>query len=104
MNGAINMFVAIDNTDMNVYQVDRWIKDTRDADRDIITPEFAMEVLSKTNHIANIKTVIRNIKAQCIDENKKLVPELVLPYRDFILSCVDGREQSKMVMADLCGW
>ena len=95
------MFVAIDNKDMNEQNIDKWIKNTRD-DNGGITPDFAMEVLSKTNHIANIKTVIRNIKAQCIDENKKLVPELVLPYRDFILSCVDEREQSKMVMADLC--
>ncbi len=96
------MFVAINNTDMNVHQVDRWIKDNRDANRDIISPEFAMEVLSKTNHLANIKMVLNNIRENCN------TPEKIAPYREFILSCVDGREMSadalKMLqeMATLC--
>ena len=95
------MFVEIENRDMNEHNVDKWIKLTRKDSGDIISPEFAMKILSKTNHIANIKTVLKNIKAQCVDENKKLVLELVLPYREFILSCVDGREQSEMIMTDL---
>ena len=95
------MFVEIENRDMNEHNVDKWIKLTRKDSGDIISPEFAMKILSKTNHIANIKTVLKNIKAQCVDENKKLVLELVLPYREFILSCVDGREQSEMIMSDL---
>ncbi len=97
------MFVAIDNTEMNVYQVDKWIKDTRNANRDIITPEFAMEVLSKTNHLANIKMVLKNIRENCD------TPEKIAPYREFILSCADGREMSEQAidmlqeMAKLCG-
>ena len=95
------MFVAIENKDMNAQKVDEWVKLTRRANGDVLSPEFALEILSKTNHIANIKTVIKNIKAQCVDENKKLVPEKVAQYKEFILSCVDGREQSEMIMADL---
>ncbi len=97
------MFVVIDNTEMNVHQVDRWIKDTRNANRDIITPEFAMEVLSKTNHLANIKMVLKNIRENCD------TPEKIAPYREFILSCADGREMSEQAMdmlqemAKLCG-
>ena len=95
------MFVEINNTEMNAQKVDEWIKLTRRANGDVLSPEFALEILSKTNHIANIKTVLKNIKAQCVDESKKLVPEKVAPFREFILSCVDGREQSEMTMADL---
>ncbi len=97
------MFVAIDNTEMNVHQVDRWIKDNRDVNRGIITPEFAMEVLSKTNHLANIKMVLKNIRENCD------TPEKIAPYREFILSCVDRREMSEQAMdmlqemAKLCG-
>ena len=95
------MFIEINNTEMNAQKVDEWVKLTRRANGDVLSPEFALEILSKTNHIANIKTVLKNIKAQCVDENKKLVPEKVAQYKEFILSCVDGREQSEMIMADL---
>ena len=95
------MFVAIDNKDINAQNIDELINHTRDDNGGIISPEFAMEVLSKTNHIANIKKVIKNIKSNCVDKNGKFVPELVLPYKEFILSCVDGREQSKMIKSDL---
>ncbi len=97
------MFVAINNKDMNVYEVDRWIKDTRDANRDIISPDVAMKVLSKTNHFANIKLVLKNIKENC------KTAEAIKPYKEFILSCVDGREVSPQTLenlnelAGLCG-
>jgi hypothetical protein len=95
------MFVAIENAEMNAQNVDEWINNTRKANGGVISPEFAMEILSKTNHIANIKKVIKIIKSKCVDESKKLVSEKIVPYREFILSCVDGREQSEMIMTDL---
>ena len=95
------MFVEIDNAEMNAQKVDELINHTRKANGGVISPEFSMEILSKTNHIANIKKVIKNIKSNCVDENGVLVPEKIAPYREFILSCVDGREQSKMIMSDL---
>ena len=95
------MFVAIENAEMNAQNVDEWINNTRKANGGVISPEFAMEILSKTNHIANIKKVIKNIKSNCVDESEVLIPELVLPYKEFVLSCVDGREMSEMAMADL---
>ena len=97
------MFVAINNVDMNINDVEKWIKTARDANGGVISPEDAMEVLSKTNHLGHIKKVLRNIKDNCV------TPEKIAPYREFILSCVDSREMSgealKMLqeMAKLCG-
>ena len=103
------MHVKIKNINMNIYDVEKWINNTRKANGGVISPEFAMEILSKTNHFAHIKKVVKSIKSRCVDESKKLVPELVLPYKEFILSCVDGREMSPQTLemlkelADTCG-
>ncbi len=103
------MFVEIDNTDMDVFQVEKWINETRDANGGVITPEFAMEILGKTNHFAHIKKVINNIKKSCSDKNGKLVADKVLAYKDFILASVDEREVSPQTMmslqelANVCG-
>ena len=45
------MFVAINNKDMNIYDVEKWINNTRKANGGVISPEFAMEILGKTNHL-----------------------------------------------------
>ena len=95
------MFVAIDNKDMDALKVEEWIKTNRDANGGVISPEFAMEILTKTNHFAHIKKVLNNIKKACLDENGKLVADKVLAYKDFILSCVDRREASPQAMAVL---
>ena len=89
------MFVAINNKDMSVPQVLDWINRTKNANNNIISPEFAMEILGKTNFYGHIKTVLKNIKENCKTK------EDILPYKEFILSCVDGREMSDMAMADL---
>ena len=97
------MFVAINNTDMDINAVEKWIKTARDANGGVISPEFAMEILGKTNHLGHIKKVLRNIKQKCT------TPEKMAPYKEFILSCVDGREMSGEAMdmlkemAGLCG-
>ena len=49
------MFVAINNTEMNIPQVTEWIMKTRDANGGVISPEFAMEILGKTNHFGHIR-------------------------------------------------
>ena len=96
------MFVAIDNTDMNIFKVDEWINTTRDANGGIISPEFAMEILSKTNFHGHIKKVLKNIKENCTTR------EQLEPYKEFILSCIDRREISGEAfaglreMADVC--
>ena len=89
------MFVLINNRDMNIHDIDKWIKDNRKANGGIISPEFAMEVLSKTNHLGHIKTIVNNIKERCD------TPTKVAPYREFILSCVDGREMGNEVLENL---
>jgi hypothetical protein len=96
------MFVAIENTSMNINDVEKWIKTARDANGGIISPEFAMEILSKTNHLGHIKKVLRNINDNCSDKEKK-------KYKNFVLACVDGREMSSQALemlqelADICG-
>ena len=90
------MFVAIDNKEMDFLSVDAWINDVRDnTGGKVISPELAMDVLSKTNHYANIKKVLTNIKKNCTTK------EQLEPYKEFILSCVDGREMSDVAMASL---
>ena len=89
------MFVAIDNSEMNVPQVLDWINRTKNANNNIISPEFAMEILSKTNFYGHIKTVLKNIKENCKTK------EDILPYKEFILSCVDRRVMSDQAMEDL---
>ena len=90
------MFVPIDNVDMGVFKVDEWINHTRDASEGkLISPEFAMEILSKTNNFANIKKVLKNIRDNCTTK------EQLMPYKEFILSCVDEREMSGEAMASL---
>ena len=90
------MFVVIDNKDMDFLAVDAWINDARDnSEGKVISPDFAMEVLSKTNHFANIKKVLTNIKKNCTTK------EQLEPYREFILSCVDEREMSANALKEL---
>ena len=103
------MFVKIDNVDMDVFKVEEWINTNRDANGGVISPKFAMEILVKTNFYGNIKKVINHIKKNCLDENGELVKDKVLAYKDFILSCVDGREMSQQALevlqdlSDACG-
>ena len=97
------MFVWINNTDMGLSDIEKWIKIARDDNGGFISPEFAMEILGKTNHLGHIKKVLANIKKNCTTK------EEMAPYREFILSCVDEREMSDIafdylcVIADLCG-
>ena len=88
------MFVAIDNKDLNIHNINEMINRAKQPDS-AVSPEFVMEILSKTNHLANIKPLIKNISDHCKTK------EEIEPYREFILSCVDGRETSKAVFNDL---
>ncbi len=97
------MFMKIDNRDMSVNDVEKLINDVCKVNDGVILPKFALEILSKTNHITHIKKILNNIKEKCD------TPEKMAPYREFILSCVDGREMSPQALdmldklAALCG-
>ena len=97
------MFMKIDNRDMSVNDVEKLINDVCKVNDGVISPKFALEILSKTNHITHIKKILNNIKEKCD------TPEKMAPYREFILSCVDGREMSPQALdmldklAALCG-
>ena len=95
------MFVEINNAEMDVFKVEEWIKTNRDASGGVISPEFAMDILKKTNHFAHIKKVLKNITKVCSDENGELVADKVLAYKEFILSAIDRREVSPQAMAVL---
>ena len=103
------MFVDLTDNKMNAHDIDALIKRERDANDGVLSPEFAMDILSKTNHFANIKKLVKTIKEKCTDETGVLNSEQVLPYKEFILSCVDCREMSDAAlkdlgeMADACG-
>jgi uncharacterized protein YjbI with pentapeptide repeats len=91
--GGIYMFVAIDNKDKNPVELEGLIQRTRNDGE--ITPEFAMEILSLTNFNSNIKKLVRAIKDKCKSK------EEILPYKDFIVSCVYSREISEEALANL---
>ena len=80
---------------MGVFEIEKWINATRDENGGIISPEFAMEILTKTNHFAHIKKVLKNIKDNC------KTAEEIAPYKEFILASIEGREVSPQAMADL---
>ena len=85
-------FIAIENNSFSPIQIDAWIKTRRNTEK-TITPAFALEILQKTNNLANIKTVIKEIQ--------KLPIEKQLEYKDFVLSAVSYRTQSKQIMDNL---
>jgi hypothetical protein len=87
------MFVLINNKNKSPIEIEGDIQRTRNNGE--ITPAFAMEILSLTNFRSNIKKLVRAIK----DKNK--TKEEILPYKKFIVSCVDSREISEEALADL---
>ncbi len=87
------MFVKIDNKNMGLLEIDAWIKRTRNANNGVISPEFAMEVLSKTNHFGHIKKVIQTIEKLPVEKQKE--------YKDFVLAAIDEREQKGEALAGL---
>ena len=95
------MLVKINNKDMDAFKIENWINQNRNANGGVITPEFAMEILGKTNHFAHIKKVIKNIERLPVDEQKL--------YKDFVLAAIDEREQKGealkglRALADVCG-
>ena len=79
------MLVKIDNKDMDAFKIENWINETRDANGGVISPEFAMEILSKTNFYGHIKLIVNSIEKLPVEEQKK--------YKDFVLAAIDEREQ-----------
>ena len=87
------MFVKIDNKGMGLLEIDAWIKKTRNQNNGVISPEFAMEVLSKTNHFGHIKKVIQTIEKLPVEKQKE--------YSEFVLSAIDQREHKGEALAGL---
>ncbi len=79
-------FIEITNA-KSVFNVDGFIKSSRNANGGYISPKIAMEALSKTNHYLNIKLLINEIN--------RLSPQERLEFKDFIGSALNGREHTK---------
>lgn len=89
-------FVPINNPDMDVFEIETWINTTRKATKDKkISPTFAKEILTKTNHYAHIKKVLKSIRENCKTK------EEIASYKEFLLSCVYEREMSPLALEDL---
>lgn len=85
-------FILIDNMEYDALELDTWIKKTRNNTKDEkITPKFALEILSKTNHSGHIKTILFNIGEKCASIKERL------EYKEFVLSAVEGRLHTKTV-------
>ena len=79
------MFVKIINPNVNITAIDYYIKNYRNQN-EAIPPEFAHSVLEKTNHLGNIKIILKYIQ--------NLPEEEQLKYKDFVISAIEGRNQS----------
>lgn len=85
-------FVPIDNMTDSEIKLDGWIKDVRNHSKDKkITPEFAMEVLRKTNHSGNLRVILINIGDKCKSVKERL------EYKEFVLSAIEGREHKSEI-------
>jgi hypothetical protein len=51
----------------------------------VITPDFAMDCLNKTNHVGNMRFIARRIAS--LDEKEWI------KYKDFVLEAIEGRNQ-----------
>ncbi|MBQ2885220.1 MAG: hypothetical protein IJE43_15935 [Alphaproteobacteria bacterium] len=86
------MFVEIDNNYASAIDIDVEMRKLRNAQGGISAIQ-AMQFLKKTNHIANIKFIIKEIK--------KLSKEDRWYYKSFVLSAIERREHAKSVYEDL---
>ena len=77
------MFVKIDNY-KDIHEIDRLINGAKNTNN--LSPQFAMEVLRMGNYYGNIKKLLHSIEN--LGESKWG------EYKEFALSCVDGREVS----------
>ena len=82
--------IWINNTDKNAIEVDTLIRKRRDStEGKAITSDMAVEFLRMTNHFANIKFLLQQIKKSIKTDDD------VALYKNFVLGAIEGREVSK---------
>ena len=86
------MFIEIIEHKSEVW-ADGWLKVRRNKNNGKIFPDEAMEVLAFTNYHSNISLILTAID-RLSDEEK-------LEYKEFVLSAIDGREQSPVNLKKL---
>ena len=69
------MVLFIENPEQSVFDLDSEIKTFRN-EHDKITPEFAKNILSKTNHRANIRFIIKQIGLLDEEERKEYLESI----------------------------
>ncbi len=90
-----NFFIEIENTSLSPISIDAMIKTRRNQEK-TITPELALDILRYTNHLGNIKPILKEIQ--------KLPLEEQLKYKEFVLSAISHRihsEQTQKVLYTL---
>ena len=93
------MFVAVHNVWHDVLSLNGSID--MFANKNELNNWRCMQILKETNHYTHMKKMFKEIKKNCSDKNGILIPEKILSYKEFILSCVDEREQTDEAMAFL---
>lgn len=83
-----NFFIEIENTSLSPISIDAMIKTRRNQEKNI-TPELALDILRYTNHLGNIKPILKEIQ--------KLPLEEQLKYKEFVLSAISHRMCSQEV-------
>ena len=86
------MVFFIENSEKSVFDVDSEIKAFRN-EHNKITPEFAKNILSKTNHRANIRFVLKQISL--LDEEERKA------FGEFAVCAVDGRAHDDSICKEL---
>ncbi|MBQ2882308.1 MAG: hypothetical protein IJE43_00820, partial [Alphaproteobacteria bacterium] len=56
-----NFFIEIENTSLSPISIDAMIKTRRNQEK-TITPELALDILRYTNHLGNIKPILKEIQ------------------------------------------
>ena len=86
------MVLLIENTTKSIFDLDYEIKKFRNEYNEI-TPEFAKNILCKTNHRANIRFIIKLISSLDAEERKN--------FGEFVVCAVDGRRHDDSTYKEL---
>ena len=86
------MVLFIENPEQSVFDLDSEIKTFRN-EHDKITPEFAKNILSKTNHRANIRFIIKQIGL--LDEEERKA------FGEFVVCAIECREHDDATYKEL---
>jgi hypothetical protein len=86
------MVVYIENSKESFVDIEREMKEFRN-EHGKITPEFAMQILTKTNHCGNFRFLLKEIKKLELEERKY--------FSEFVIQAVHKREHVESIYNEL---